>query len=360
MERLNYLEVEANRKIKSISVIHGDILHLEDPIDILFVSIFCGGLSPIPGTLLGHLFESGIDVRKLNKNMALDFRNGLNTWLSIPLSGYAFKRILFFEMQGIFGGIKDGASMEEIFENLFLTLMIIEKKGIPVGRVAMPLLGTGNQKLKQEQVIPILLSTIKRFLDEIESLENVFIIEKNLLKATSLSEETNKYLRRADLRLNIVSFRRNTRKSILNNIKKIQNHNFPDSNIFNELINAMNDNESRSYQVGILGRRLLEFILNDLVPGTGFSVYQRIQLSKEKGIAEWIISYMHLIRIFGNESAHQQSESLRIPSLPDEEDLMMNLVAINRILEFWLSYRENSIFKFNINEEIEIQEEHLI
>jgi len=346
MERINYLEVETSKGIKTISVFHGDIIKMHETVDILFVSIFHGGLSPIPDTLLGSLSQSGIDIVKLYKKMAFNFRKGLNTWVSTPLSGYPFKRILFVEMRTLRGDIKPGEEMEEIFENLFLSLMILEKKGVPVSKVAMPLLGTGNQNLKQEKIIPLLLSLTQRFLDEIDSLQNIYIIEKNSQKALSLSEEFNKSLGRADLRLNSVSIKKNVRKSIISKISIIRNNNFPDNNIFDELINIMLDNESRSYQIGILGRRTLEFILGDLISEAGIPIFQKIVTLKERGIAEWIISYMHLLRVFGNESAHQQPEKLRIPSLPAESDLQMNLLALDQILEFWIKNREK--FKTNL------------
>lgn len=96
MEQLNFLEVETLKGYKSISVYNGDILSFEEPVDILFVSIFRGGLVPRPGTLLGSLYDAGIDANKLSKNKEYDFSKGLNTWLSQPLSGFSFKRILFF------------------------------------------------------------------------------------------------------------------------------------------------------------------------------------------------------------------------------------------------------------------------
>lgn len=348
MGKLNYIELETSKGYKSISVLHGDILKITDQVDIMIVSIFKGGLTPIPGTLLGDLSNSGIDSVKLHKDMAFNFCKGLNTWLSQTIEGHPFKRILFFEMRSFLGNTLEKEGIEVVFENLFLTLMILEKKGIPIKKVAMPLLGTGNQNLDMAKVISLLLSLTERFLNELDTLQSISFVEKDNKKARSMSQEIDKALGRLEIRLNSVSYGKNVRKSIVDKLVKIQQKGFPDGHILNELEIAIKDNDSRYYQIGILGRRTLEFVLHDIVPGNDQTLYDKLNKLKDEGIADWTLSYMHLIRVFGNTSAHHKAEASVLKSSFNEEDLLLNLISIEKVLGFWIENREVLLKKVSV------------
>jgi hypothetical protein len=58
------------------------------------------------------------------------------------------------------------------------------------------------------------------------------------------------------------------------------------------------------------------------------------------GIADWIRAYMHVLRIFGNESAHEKSTSGRIPVNITASDLALCLFCLQRLLEFYLDFKK--------------------
>ena len=54
-----------------------------------------------------------------------------------------------------------------------------------------------------------------------------------------------------------------------------------------------------------------------------------------RGIADWIRSYLHLLRVLGNESAHQKRRETRTPVSVDERDLALCMFCLLRVLEFY-------------------------
>ena len=67
---------------------------------------------------------------------------------------------------------------------------------------------------------------------------------------------------------------------------------------------------------------------------------QKIEHLEPLGIADWIRSYMHVLRIFGNEAAHERQKLNRKPLSINETDIALSLFCLQRLLEFWVDYRE--------------------
>jgi hypothetical protein len=51
--------------------------------------------------------------------------------------------------------------------------------------------------------------------------------------------------------------------------------------------------------------------------------------------------YFHLLRLLGNETSHHEF-SKRIPKSIEENDIVLILLAIERILGFWIAWHKNS------------------
>jgi hypothetical protein len=61
----------------------------------------------------------------------------------------------------------------------------------------------------------------------------------------------------------------------------------------------------------------------------------------QKNIASWVISYMHIIRTFGNLAVHSQAKAVVRPPAFDEKDFIIFLICLNRVLDFWVWFRSN-------------------
>ena len=75
-----------------------------------------------------------------------------------------------------------------------------------------------------------------------------------------------------------------------------------------------------------------------LAPGTNaFGNIERLQA--HGGIAKWINSYLHCLRVLGNESVHLSEHDQRIPVTLAAGDLIVILGNMARVLDFYRLWR---------------------
>ena len=121
-------------------------------------------------------------------------------------------------------------------------------------------------------------------------------------------------------------------------------HNNPDIKLFLEIQDVFRRTDLRSFEAGVLARRLIEFVVDDLIRSSGgtpgIDLFKKIETLHNRNIAQWISSYMHVLRIFGNESAHERNTH-RMPSELTENDFIISLFCLNRVLQFWLDTKTN-------------------
>jgi hypothetical protein len=92
----------------------------------------------------------------------------------------------------------------------------------------------------------------------------------------------------------------------------------------------------RTLEVAVLGRRLAE-ATSDLLLGkcaARVDLLNRIEKLRDKRVAPWIVSYLHMLRVLGNEAAHEKDLPERVPVRPGDGDAKTLLFCMVRILEF--------------------------
>ena len=112
--------------------------------------------------------------------------------------------------------------------------------------------------------------------------------------------------------------------------------------------------EGRSVQIGNAGRQLSEYILKQILPTPAKqSLFHRIENAitvpvgdqidnlKSSLAATWMNSYFHLLRLLGNETSHHENSN-RVPQSIEDKDLILILLAIERVLAFWVAWRTQS------------------
>jgi hypothetical protein len=57
------------------------------------------------------------------------------------------------------------------------------------------------------------------------------------------------------------------------------------------------------------------------------------------GVADWICRYLHTLRVFENESAHEKGHERRTPPALSEADIALCFFCILRVLDFWVETR---------------------
>ncbi len=110
-----------------------------------------------------------------------------------------------------------------------------------------------------------------------------------------------------------------------------------DPSVFKDLKRII-ASDFRSFDFGAIARKTVEYIIGDLYPQTKkqHELIKKIEALNEKGVALWIISYFHLIRVFGNEAVHHKDAKDRKPQYIDVQDLELGMYGLLRILDFYL------------------------
>lgn len=150
---------------KTIELHQGDLSDLtpEEGVDILVVSAFPDDYVPSPTSLIGALMHKGVSVKALAETKAEDLRSTMSCWLSqeIPklhsLSTIQFRRILCFEplVRGL---------PSEVVGEIFRALSSFIGLHVPMSKVAMPIIATGDQRYTITNMLPPLLDAAANWL----------------------------------------------------------------------------------------------------------------------------------------------------------------------------------------------------
>ena len=108
------------------------------------------------------------------------------------------------------------------------------------------------------------------------------------------------------------------------------------------LRHALSDPERLSVQtVATFGRKLAEAVTEELCCVLGIAVQRELinnieAVRRGSVVADWIVSYLHSLRVFGNEGVHSLAGKRQvIPSRLSSEDLVSLLSAIRALMSFW-------------------------
>ena len=141
-----------------VQLLHGDLSAIpeEHETDILVISAFPGDYTPLQGSLMGALFEKGLNVAELALSKAVDLRAQLHCWLSHVLpeemqDKLNVKRLLCFEP-----GTRL-ADPEQVVGNIFrcINAFAFEEQN---NVIALPVVAAGSQRVPLETIFPILVN----------------------------------------------------------------------------------------------------------------------------------------------------------------------------------------------------------
>ncbi len=338
MKQVNAIQIETVWGYKTFELYQGDITNLDFSVDILAVSVLMGDYYPLKGTVVGALYENHqIRLESLLEDCEFDLRKYFSCWVSKEIENPKFKRLLCVEMLSL------SFTTGEVIKNVFIILSILEAKGIVIQSVALPLLGTGSLSINPDKVIKALLNNSLEHLQRSQTLKEIKFVTYHQDRVEQLNEAMNQALSRVKIVLPKGDFVEKIRKDIKNKLEKansITNH----SNIelFSDVRRIVSSEESRSFELGIAARKIVEFIVEDILGNQKGMLYQKIQNIQsvsEPKIADWIIYYMHILRVLGNESAHEIGNKDRVPVTLSEADLELCLLSIYRLLDFWIDFK---------------------
>ena len=331
MKLRNSIGIETRFGYKLIELYEGDITNPDIDADLLVVSSYAISYSPVPGTLIGALYNAwGIE---LNENaIDYDLRKPLSVWISKDLARGNYRRILCVELVGSF------IDLETAISNIFTGVGILEAKGIAPITIVMPLLGTGQQYLDSKLIVSILIPEARKALERLSTLEKIIFMDLDQNKVDELDEAINEYLGRSNVLLPKDELIANLKSDICSLLdKSYTSIPYLQKSLYQDMRRLLASDEVRSFEVGILARRYVESMVNSILPSDKpvHNLANGIDQIAQYNIAPWIRSYMHTLRLIGNESAHEKKKEGRRPPYVVEDDLVITLFCIHRLLVFW-------------------------
>jgi hypothetical protein len=342
MKSLSVIGVETSRGLCTVELVEGDVTQV--PCDLLAVSAYQGGYAPTPGTVLGALQENhGFSLWDEIDQPSFDLRRQFGFWVTRKLSNFPFERVLAIEMTAL--GPESGMllrQVEDSVENVFVGLAILESKSIPVRRLAMPMLGTGNQGLNPATVVGPMIGKTRAAIERSSSLEKVMFVVRSAESAQLLLREierefgpTSPNLPTKALIGSVIEEIRSIAGALANVTTGLQR------TMANEIFNVVRNGTPETNSIGLLARKLAELVTDDLYKGASTNeLYRKIEALGQVGVSPWMVNYLHTLRVIGNEVVHLRDRQNRLPPALSDHDIAMCLFCIQRVLQFWLDARK--------------------
>jgi hypothetical protein len=173
MKLLRRLQFHVGKTQKSIELFSGDLsrIPMRHAVDALIVSAFAGDFKPTASSLVGALDRVGLSVAKLSGRKAVDLRQQYGSWLSKPIKGFNFSRIICIESGWI------GAPIE-IASNLFRIVGPYTLAKGAIRSIAMPIIGSGDQGNEPTAILAAVLNSAVDWMDRGLPLEILKIVVK--------------------------------------------------------------------------------------------------------------------------------------------------------------------------------------
>lgn len=340
MNEPNVLEVFAHGEYRLFKLMLADITKLDVAVDLLVVSSYGSDISGrSKGTVIHALANSaGISVKQLRADPELNLTQQLGVWVSRETGKPKIRRIMCVEYP------QRGEHAERITEQAFRALPIVEARGAVLGTICLPVLGAGSQGLNSEKFVPAIIGGAKWALETLSSAQCVYFVDNDERRYEKLKSAMDQALHRARVTLPKDLRADDIRKQIEMWPKKFEQ---TDRELAIVLA-ALRDEvcgDGRASQIGIAARHLREHVIRQvMLPAPAKphmdddTVFKEL---KNRNIAPWVIGYLNLLRAFGNEEAHQGGPATRkrCPPQITDHDLIVCLLTIDRILDFWLQFR---------------------
>jgi hypothetical protein len=340
MSLINIISVPTTSGIKTIEIHNADLTNLDWNVDILVFSAYHNKYIPAPNTVIEALENNkNIRIAEFAKSPLLDLRDSLHCWVSNEIENKSIGHLLCIE--GLKSDIKKTGNSETSISNLFGVLSILPHKNLNVKSVALPILGTGFQGNNMEVVLPSLIEKSIYALNSISSLNTIYFVEIDNSKSQLIDKVINEKLKRNQDILEIL-LENESLAPILDRIKqkllqlKSGNQKFKLNSDIDTLVSKILNKDLKFYELGILSRKLLEMIMQDLLPSKrlkGKTLYESINELSSLQVAPWMTSYVHIIRVFGNSVAHYTEDKL-FPENLDRTDMLIFVHSLDKVLDF--------------------------
>ncbi|MEN9936832.1 MAG: hypothetical protein RLZZ387_3411 [Chloroflexota bacterium] len=344
VEQLNRIEVETRGGNRTFELLCGDIVKLEHDVDLLVVSAYKERYSAHAASVIGALqHHLSIDAERLAAKPDLDFRDALDCWVARAPRKSPFRHLLCVE---VFPERSSKQTVKQLFSNVFATIAALEAKGYKLRTIAMPPLATGRSGLDPDLVMRAMLEHSLEALERSRTLRTVQFVVRDETFALQFSDAMDRVLGRAQVLMPQGAAIQMVRRKIAGRLETAALLSGANgSQVFDELRKAILSPESRPFVLGVSARKVVEFIVHDLMAGKKFkdvnTALKQLSDQQDGGPALWIVYYMEVIRTLGNNGAHASVSHQRQPAQPTSADLELLLLCLLRVLDFWIERKQD-------------------
>lgn len=336
---VNSVSIETVEGYKCFNLLHGDVLDCGS--DLLVLSTHANPEKPLSGAVLKGIKQKlGIEVDP--EKIFQIVRPG-SIWICFQAlsENDKFKNILTVRMKKCNEDAEFEAFYGDAIKGVFSAISSLEFQGFSFKTISLPVL-YGSRIKDYSAAVSILLNNSITWLKKSENTRVInFVINENT-ELSSWDKALDRSLGRSFVNLgnNLIldSMIKEITTLIMNNKKML----FDD--LIDPLFNSLNSQDPCVENVCVNGRKFAEMIVSELLCDNGLKEEKELmnnieKLGREKIIAPWICSYMHGLRIFGNEMVHSKlNVSGYFPQKLNNVDFISGLSAIRALINFRLEY----------------------
>jgi hypothetical protein len=300
----------------------------------MIISSLGSDFAPTETSVIGALERNRqISVARLAEDPEFTLIQPMKLWVSRDTGDSEIRRIMCVEIP------PGGKGANRIVQDAFLSLPLLEARELELSTICLAILATGDHGLVPQQMITPILTGAAWVLRNIESAHLVCFVVRKEERAKTMSDAMNAELGRISVVLPKNELVDSIRRRIIDRLETIQTL---DPKMNKDVLAAKLSRNSTSEQVGLAARDLRTYVIEQILGPTKLERDAEYKALKSKHVAEWIISYLNLLRTIGNETAHEpmdrrKSESRR-PRRLERGDLALCLFAIQIVLDFWMDW----------------------
>lgn len=150
MKEIDNLQVYYRADAREVRLFQGDITSFDssEQFDYIAVSAFPGDYSKTQGSVIAALAARGVDMSELAKDKEVSYLDSYACWISRPIEGQSFKRIICMEAPKPWGD-----STFDLVTYLFSAIAEFQKGNVSDVRIALPMLCCGSGGLNTEEML---------------------------------------------------------------------------------------------------------------------------------------------------------------------------------------------------------------
>jgi hypothetical protein len=336
LDQINTMVVETRWGDREFRLFRGDITKLNFPVDLMVISSIESDYEQAETSVIGSLFRNrNISVAQLGDDPEFTLVQPMKLWVSRDTGNSDIRTIMCVEIP------LGGRGANRIVEDAFFSLPLLEARGLVLSTICLPILATGDHGLNAQQMIAPILKGSAWALRNLDSVERVCFVVRTEERARMISDAMNAELERPSVALPKSDLVDSILRDIPDRLEKIAKLD-PHRNF--GALGAKLSRDSTSEQIGMAARQLRDDIITQIMNNrrNGQDRNAEYNALKSEGVAEWIISYLNMLRTVGNETAHEPMDrrklESRLPPKLDRGDLALCLFVIQIVLEFWTDW----------------------